>query len=108
MPTEDRTVAYLADQLAALDGLRIAKMFGEYGIWLDGKTVGLVCNDQLFIKPTAPGKALAADAPEEPPYRGAKPSMLIGAELWEDADWLCGLVQATAAALPAPRPKKKK
>ena len=108
MPTQDRTVAFLADQLAAIDGLRIARMFGEYGIWLDGKTVGLVCNDTLFIKPTPAGTMLAGDTPLAPPYRGAKPSMLIDAELWDDAEWLCELVTATAEALPAPKPKKRK
>lgn len=108
MPTQDRTVAFLADQLADVDGLSIRKMFGEYGVWVQGKTVGLVCNDELFIKPTAPGKLLAADSPEAPPYRGARPSMLIEAELWDDADWLCELVKATADALPMPKPKRKK
>lgn len=108
MATEDQTVAYLADQLSRLEGLKIAKMFGEYGVWLDGKTVGLVCDDQLFIKPTPAGRAQAKDAPDAPPYRGAKPSMLIDAELWDDADWLCALVQATADALPMPKPKRKK
>ncbi len=108
MPTQDQTVAFLQDQLAGVEGLSIRKMFGEYGVWVDGKTVGLVCNDELFIKPTAAGKLLAADAPEAPPYRGAKPSMLIDAGLWDDADWLCRLVRATAAALPAPKPKRKK
>ena len=108
MPTLDGTVAYLRDQLASIETLAIRKMFGEYGVSVDGKTVGLVCNDQLFIKPTAAGKELAPDAPEAPPYRGAKPSVLIDAERWDDADWLCELVRATAEALPAPKPKRKK
>ena len=108
MPTQDQTVAFLSDQLSRLEGLSIRKMFGEYGILLDGKTIGLVCNDQLFIKPTEAGRALAKDAPDAPPYRGAKPIMLIDAELWDDADWLCDLVRATADALPMPKPNKKK
>ena len=108
MPTQDQTVAFLQDQLSRLEGLSIRKMFGEYGVWLDGKTIGLVCNDQLFIKPTPAGRALASEAPDAPPYRGAKPSMLIDAELWDEAEWLCELVQATADALPMPKPKRKK
>ena len=108
MATQDQTVAFLADQLSRLEGISIRKMFGEYGVWLDGKTVGLVCDDQLFIKPTAAGRALAQDAPDAPPYRGAKPSMLIDADLWDDAEWLCALVRATADALPMPKPKKPK
>ena len=108
MPTKDQTVAFLSDQLSHVEDLSIRKMFGEYGIWVGAKTVGLVCDDQLFIKPTAAGRALAQNAPDAPPYRGAKPSMLIDAELWDDADWLCDLVRATAEALPMPKPKKPK
>ncbi len=108
MPTQDRTVDYLRDQLADVDGLLIRKMFGEYGISVAGKSVGVICDDQLFLKPTPAGKALAGDPPEAPPYRGAKPSMVIDAELWDDAEWLSALVQATADALPAPKPKKPK
>ncbi len=108
MATQDRTIAYLQDQLAKVGGLSIRKMFGEYGIWVDGKTIGLVCDDQLFIKPTPSGRALANTAPDAPPYRGAKPSMLIEADFWDDAEWLCALVRATADALPAPKPKRKK
>ncbi len=108
MPTQDQTVAFLTDQLSGVSGISIRKMFGEYGVWLDDKAVGLVCDDQLFIKPTPAGRALAKDAPDAPPYHGAKPSMLIDAELWDDAEWLCSLVRATADALPAPKPKKPK
>ena len=67
MATQDQTVAFLQDQLSRLEGLSIRKMFGEYGIWLDGKTVGLVCEGQLFIKPTPAGLELAKDAPDAPP-----------------------------------------
>jgi TfoX/Sxy family transcriptional regulator of competence genes len=108
MPTQDQTVAFLADQLSGIAVVSIRKMFGEYGVWLDGKTIGLVCNDQLFIKPTPAGRELANGAPDAPPYPGAKPSMLIDAELWDNADWLCDLVRATADGLPAPKPKKPK
>jgi len=43
-----------------------------------------------------------------PPYRGAKPSMLIPEARWRDGAWLAGLIRATADALPAPKPKKPK
>jgi len=81
-------------------------MFGEYGIWREGKVVALVCDDQLFVKPTAPGRALAADAIEAPAYPGAKPSLLIDAERWDDREWLAALIVATADALPAPPAKR--
>ncbi|MCK7502621.1 MAG: TfoX/Sxy family protein [Comamonadaceae bacterium] len=33
-------------------------MFGEYAIYLDGKVVALVCDNQFFVKPTDAGRAL--------------------------------------------------
>jgi hypothetical protein len=45
---------------------------------------------------------------EGSPYPGAKPHLLITADLWEDAGWLCDLVRATARELPLPKPKTKK
>jgi DNA transformation protein and related proteins len=83
-------------------------MFGEYALYLDGKLVALICNDALFVKPTPEGQAIAADAPLAPPYRGAKQSLAIENSRWEDGKWLAGLLQATAAGLPMPKPKKRK
>ena len=60
------------------------------------------------VKPTPAGRILAADAEETPPYPGAKPYLLIDAERWEEQDWLSDLVRATAAELPAPKPKPAK
>jgi TfoX/Sxy family transcriptional regulator of competence genes len=108
MATQQRTVDFLLEQLAGVDDLSARKMFGEWGLFLDGKTVALVCNDQLYLKPTEAGRAHAPDASEEPAYRGAKPSLLIEADAWDDAEWLARLIRATADALPAPKPKKPK
>lgn len=35
------------------------KMFGEYGLYADGKLIGLICDDKLFIKPTESGREVA-------------------------------------------------
>ena len=108
MATQERTIAYLMEQLASLPGLSARKMFGEYALQRDGKTLALICDDQLFVRPTAPGRALAPQAPEAPAYPGAKPSLLIEADLWENQDWLADLLLATEQALPAPKPKRPK
>jgi TfoX/Sxy family transcriptional regulator of competence genes len=72
MGTSAGTIVHLLDTLAALP-LTARKMFGEYAIYLDGKVVALVCDDQLFVKP-APGAQVAfPDCPTAPPYPGAKP-----------------------------------
>jgi DNA transformation protein len=83
-------------------------MFGEYCLYLAGKPVGLVCNDQLFLKPTKAGVGLLAKVVEASPYPGAKPHLLITPDQWEDAEWLCELVRATDRESPLPKPKVKK
>jgi DNA transformation protein len=83
-------------------------MFGEYCLYLSGKPVGLVCDDQLYLKPTKAGNALMGKVVEGSPYPGARPHFLITPDQWEDAEWLCELVRATERELPQPKPKVKK
>jgi TfoX/Sxy family transcriptional regulator of competence genes len=83
------------------------KMFGEYGIYSDGKLFGLICDNKLFIKSTDSGRKFIGKVVEAPPYEGAKPSFLIDDKV-EDSEWLSELVSITLKELPAPKPKKKK
>jgi TfoX/Sxy family transcriptional regulator of competence genes len=83
------------------------KMFGEFALYCDGKLVALICDDQLFVKPTEAGRALAGIVEDVSPYPGAKPSMLIPAERWQDGAWLSDLISASARALPAPKRKPR-
>lgn len=107
MASDAKTIDYLLDQLRSGGGeVSARKMFGEYGLYVDGKMVALVCDDQLFVKRTRGGEAFTGATEEAPPYPGAKPHPRINAELWEDGDWLAELFRITAAELPAPKLKK--
>ncbi len=109
MASDPKTVAFIVEQAGGpTDEISARPMFGEYGLYLDGKMVALVCDDQLFVKPTADGRDFAADAGEGAPYPGAKPHLLIDPDRWDDGDWLADLFRRTAAALPLPKPKAKK
>ena len=107
MATTQSTVDFLLDQLAALPGIRARKMFGEYALYYQEKVVGLVCDDQLYVKTTGAGKTFVGDRYEEgEPYPGAKPAMVVDAEEIEDAARLCELFAVTAAELPPPKKKR--
>lgn len=107
MSTSPTTIDFLLDQLASLPGVRTRKMFGEYALYCDDKVVALVCDDQLFVKITEPGRALVGEHyAEGQAYPGAKPSILVGADEIDDAERLCELVRVTAQALPPPKPKR--
>lgn len=108
MASQQSTVNYIVDQMRAAGAVSSRKMFGEYGIFCDGKMAALVCDDQLFVKPTAAGRAFIGEEnlEEAPPYQGAKNCFLISEEQWEDPVWLSDLVKMTARELPLPKKKK--
>jgi DNA transformation protein len=108
MATTQNTIDFLLDQLSGAGDVSAKKMFGEYCLYLAGKPVGLVCDDQLYLKPTQAGKGRLAEVVEGSPYPGAKPHLLITADQWEDTEWLCDLVRATARELPLPKTRTKK
>ena len=74
MTTRADTVRYILDQAGLGDRLTSRKMFGEYALYLDGKVVALVCDDQLHLKPTEAGRGSLGDVTLARPYPGAKPS----------------------------------
>ncbi len=107
MSSTQEFVDFVVAQITGCGEIVAKKMFGEYGIYADGKIFGLICNDQLFIKPTENGRAFIGTPTEKPPYDGAKPYFLIESEI-KDSVWVSELVHVTVAELPAPKPKKKK
>jgi TfoX/Sxy family transcriptional regulator of competence genes len=108
MATQQRTIDYLIEQASSAGTVSAKPMFGEYGVYVDGKMIGSVCDDQLFVKPTASSRAHAEPLIEAPPYPGAKPHLLIEADRWDDAEWLGELLRVTATELPTPKPRKAK
>ena len=105
MASKQNTVDFIVDQMAAAGVITARKMFGEYAIYCDGKVVALVCDDKLFVKRTKPGKSFAGKMNEAAAYPGAKPSLLISADKWDDPEWLSKLIKITAAELPEPKKK---
>ncbi len=110
MGSTQSTVDFILEQIAEAPCVSSRKMFGEYAIYCDGKTVALICDDQLFVKPTTSGKAFIGSFEEGFPFPGAKSWLLISGDKWDDKEWLTKLVMLTAKELPLPKkkPRKKK
>jgi TfoX/Sxy family transcriptional regulator of competence genes len=106
MASTQNFVDYVCEQASLPGKLSCKKMFGEYAMYLDGKVVALICDNQVFVKPTAEGKRLLGSVTEAPPYPGAKPHYQVS-ELLEDRPLLTRLFLVTAAALPVPKPKSQ-
>lgn len=108
MASKQKTVDFILEQIADAGDVTARKMFGEYAIYCDSKVVALVCDDQLFVKPTEAGRQFIGTIEEAVAYDGAKPSYLITGDQWDDAEWLTKLITITAKELPLPKPKKAK
>lgn len=107
MASEKTFITFIVDQLSQAGEISYKPMFGEYGIYVDGKICALVCDNKLFIKPTRAGRTFMNEVVEAPPYPGAKPYFLVEEKI-EDREWLCELVRISAQELPVPKKKQKK
>lgn len=105
MACKPEFVQYVIDQCGEAGEIRCRKMFGDYGIYLNGTLFGLLCDDQLFVKITEVGKTLAPALPLAAPYPGAKAYFLV--EELEDRAFLTEFIRRTCAELPPPKPRKK-
>lgn len=107
MASDQKFVDFVTDQIKGTGEIVAKKMFGEYGLYSDGKIVGLICDNKLFIKPTKSGEKFIGKVVQSPPYPGAKPSFLIEDKI-EDSAWLSELVRISVKELPEPKLKPKK
>lgn len=99
-------VQYICDQCAEAGEITVRKMFGDYGIYCDGKIFGLICDDRFYLKPLESVRSLLRSVDLRPPYDGAKDYFYI-ADV-DDRDYLASLVRETCKELSKPKPRKGK
>lgn len=97
-------VEFVMEQMSPAGTITYRKMFGEYGLYCDGKYFGCVCNDRTLVKITPAGESLLPNCPRGIPYEGGGNMLLPDVE---DREKLVELVKATCAALPEKKPRKK-
>lgn len=107
MASDLEFVQFVTDQIDSKCEISFRAMFGGYTLYSKSKVVALICDNQLYVKPTNAGKEYIGEYVEASAYPGAKPSLLIQDEI-EDRDWLSHLILITEKELPKPKPKFKK
>ena len=107
MASDLEFVKFVVEQMQNAGIIEYKYMFGGYTLYSEGKVVGLICDNKLFVKPTKAGKEFIGNVNEAPAYPGAKPSFLIEEQI-EDSVWLSELIKITEKELPLPKPKKKR
>jgi TfoX/Sxy family transcriptional regulator of competence genes len=107
MATEAKFLDYVLEQAALGEQLTAKKMFGEYGLYLDGKVIGFLADNCLFLKTSAALDALLPHLPKAPAYPGSKP-YTVGDELLDDSDLLRRVLRLVAENTPLAKPKAAK
>lgn len=105
MATRPEQAEWLVEQMSGAGAVSARKTFGEYGVYCGGKMVALICDDELFIRPTEAGRRYIGAVVERSPFPKAKAHFYISGDQAEDRDWLADLIRQTAAELPEPAPK---
>src|SRR6202790_4081748 len=106
MASDREFVKFVCEQLCGAGEISSRRMFGEAAVYLQDKVIGLICDNQFFVKATEPGRAKIGVPTEAPPFPGANNWFLM-ADL-DDPEFLADLVRTTAAALPNPKIRAKK
>ena len=105
MASSKEFLQFVLEQLSALGDVSVRPMMGEYVLYCHDRVVGGIYDDRLLLKPTASALALMPHAERDIPYDGAKEMLVADAD---NAELTCRVVEAIAADLPAPKPKRKK
>lgn len=103
MASSEQFVQYVCERLNKAGQISVRKMFGDYGFYCDGKFVGVICDNQLFVKITPEGEKAFPSLPKAAPYPGAKPYLLLPDP--DDASLSCRVVKQTAEVLANPKKK---
>ncbi|MFA6617815.1 MAG: TfoX/Sxy family protein [Candidatus Neomarinimicrobiota bacterium] len=106
MANDQHFLDFIMEQLEELGDVRYRKMFGEATLYYNDKVVGMICDNQLFLKQTKAGKVLQEEVVLAPPYEGSKDFFLITNEL-DEASKLCELIRESAKELSVLRKKRK-
>lgn len=108
MSSEPGIVDHIVECCGAAGDVSARKMFGEYGLFMQGRMVGVICDDLLFVRPTAAGRAMAPELAEKSPFPRAKPYLFVPEHRWDDTDWLAALLRTTCDQTPLPKSRAKR
>ena len=98
---------FVREIFSAAGDIVIRSMMGGYLIYFNGKLIGDICDNELFLKRTPTSDRLLADSELRYPYEGSKTLMHVF-DKFEDSDLIAELLGGMYAELPENKPKKTK
>ena len=98
---------YVRECFSSVGDIVIKSMMGGYLVYLNGKLIGDICNNEMFLKRAPTSDKLLADSELRYPYKGSKTLMYVF-NRFEDADLIAELLEGMYAELPERISKKAK
>ena len=95
---------YVRECFSRVGDIVIKSMMGGYLVYFNGKLIGDIGDEELFLKRTPTSDRLLADSELRYPYEGSKTLMHVF-DRFEDADLIAELLKGMYTELPAPNRK---
>ena len=96
---------YVREVFSAAGDIVIRSMMGGYLVYLNGKLIGDICDNELLLKRTPTSDRLLADSELCYPYEGSKTLMHVF-DRFEDTALVLELLDGMYAELPEKKPAK--
>ena len=98
---------YVREALSAAGDIVIKSIMGGYLVYLNGKLIGDICDNELFLKRTPTSDRMLAESELRYPYEGSKTLMHVF-DSFDDKALILELLNGMYAELPDKKPKKAK
>ena len=97
---------YVNECFSVAGGIVIKSMMGGYLVYLNGKLIGDICDNELFLKRTPTSDRLLADSELRYPYEGSKTLMYVF-DRFEDKALVSELLDGMYTELPEKKQSKR-
>ena len=96
---------YVREVFSAAGDIVIKSMMGGYLVYFNGKLIGDICGNEVFLKRTPTSDRLLADSELRYPYEGSKTLMHVF-DRFEDPALIPELLNGMYKELPDKKPSK--
>lgn len=104
MATSREYALFVENLFRGVDGFSMKRMFGEYGIYLQGRVLGFLCDEQILLQDTPTARKLLPDAERKELFPGSKLFIIFSDE--GNHHLLQSVAQAMWEELPVPKPRR--
>jgi len=98
---------YVRESFSPFGDIVIRAMMGGYLVYFNGKLIGDICGNELFLKRTPTSDRLLEELELRYPYEGSKTLMYVF-DRFDDTDLIAELLEGMYEELPEKKAKKAK